>query len=198
VGCLTRHACGVRLRISSGRSLLASTGVQSIPAQRGAVLHFRLFARGRRMLDRAAHRRLRVRVSVQSHSGLRATRRITLIPYSAGGADPHQGGYVTPSVQIARTTAFVSSTGAGSILAACYAPASCRLGLKLSTRSGDVIARTRPEFLGAQELGLIRFQLSPAGRRALARAPGNQLAARVRLTNGRHTATALIDLIGYR
>jgi hypothetical protein len=197
VGCLVPHGCSVRLTISSGRSVLARTGAQSIPAQQGALLQFRLSASGRRMLDQAAGRRLQVRVSVRSYSGLHASRRMTLIAYSASRDASPQSAYLTPSVQVARTTAFVSR-GAGDILAACYAPASCQIGVKLTTTRGTVIARTRPQFLGAEELGPIRFQLNAAGRRALARASGNRLATWLSLTNNSDSATVVIHLVGYR
>jgi hypothetical protein len=48
------------------------------------------------------------------------------------------------------------------------------------------------------ECGYVRFQLTPAGKSMLARAPGNQLAARVTLATGRRAASGHVALVGYQ
>ncbi|MFL5821880.1 MAG: arylsulfotransferase family protein [Solirubrobacteraceae bacterium] len=196
VGCLRRRPCRVTLTISSGGSALGGAGSQSVPAESGGLIAFKLSSPGRRMLQRAAGHRLRVQATVRA-SELHATTNITLIPYSVSGTAPPQSVLQSPSVQIARTVVFVSPHGAGSILAACYAPLSCHIKAGI-TAGGAVIATRSAESLGAGELGPIQFRLTPTGRAALARATGNQLAAQVTLSNGRDTATGHIVVIGYR
>jgi hypothetical protein len=60
------------------------------------------------------------------------------------------------------------------------------------------IARTGPEFVGAKQLGYLSFSLTPAGRAMLARAPGNQLGARITVTNGHDSASGAIALVRFR
>jgi hypothetical protein len=49
--------------------------------------------------------------------------------------------------------------------------------------------------LGANEAGYVRFVLTSAGRRLLARAPGNQLGARLAMTDATSGATASAQLV---
>jgi hypothetical protein len=177
--------------------VLSSTGTQPIPKQSGALARFQLSARGRRMLASASHHRLRVQVSAREASGMRATTTITLIPYSIQGSPPPQSVTLSPTVQIAGTTAFVSSSGRGGIVAACYAVRWCHLRAVISSH-GKVLAVSGRESLGAYELGSIAFRLTAAGQAALAGASGNQLAARARLQAGDADAVGQIDLVGYR
>ena len=103
----------------------------------------------------------------------------------------------SPTIQIVGTTDFASRTGQGSILAACYAPAPCRVRVAISV-GGAPIAKPKRESLGADELGYLNFQLNPAGRAMLNHAPGNQLGVQVRLSRGRDVATGQIALVRYR
>jgi hypothetical protein len=94
-------------------------------------------------------------------------------------------------------TDFVSSQGTGGILAGCQAPVSaCQVTSTVSV-GRTVIARTGREYLDAGDLGYLLFSLTPSGRSMLAHAPGNQLAAQVRITDGRATATGQIALVGF-
>ena len=83
------------------------------------------------------------------------------------------------------------------VAAACYGPTPCHPQATI-TSGGTVIATTKPEHVGAEELANIYFKLSSAGKAMLRHASGNQLGAAVKLTNGSDTATGQIALVGYR
>ena len=197
VGCLSSRPCHVKLTISSGHSVLGRGPAHLIAGGQGGLVPFTLSASGRRMLIRSANRRLPVRVSVHTASGRHASTRLILVPYSAAGPSSSPSPSQSPTVQLIGSANFVSSSGTGGVLAACYAPVSCHIRATLSY-AGTVIARTKAESLGARELGRIGFQLSRRGRAAVAGASGNRLPVQVTLANGHDVAEGQIDLIGYR
>jgi hypothetical protein len=94
-------------------------------------------------------------------------------------------------------TDFVSAGGVGGILAACAQNVPCHVKTTVSV-GNTVIASTGSEFLGANEVGYLTFGLTKAGAAMLARAPGNQLGATVRITNGSTTATGQLALVRFR
>ncbi|MFL5823064.1 MAG: arylsulfotransferase family protein [Solirubrobacteraceae bacterium] len=198
VGCFTGHNCTVTLTLTSGRSVVAQARSESIHAGRGASVPFTLSAAGRRQLSHSSHHRLEVAATVQDSSGVRATKSVTLIPFSVSGPAPPQHANQTPIVQLASTRVFVSSGGRAGITSGCYGPSPCHIRATISS-GGVVIGTTsKSQHLGANELGNVYLELNATGRTMLRAATGNQLGAQVKLTDGNATATGDIDLISYR
>jgi hypothetical protein len=195
VECLTGIPCSVRLTISSGRTVIARTGPESIRTA-GGLVYFALTRAGRARLA-AAGSRLPVTVRASDASGATATARLTLVPFSVSGNGPHRALSQSPTLKIIGLTDFVSRRGVGGILAGCFDVTQCYPSATI-TAQGATIATTGNEFLGANELGYMIFTLTPAGRALLEHARGNQLAARVTLTSGTATATAGIVLVRFR
>jgi hypothetical protein len=197
VGCFTGHPCTITTTIASGRTVLARTGPEHLPSGGAGILYFRLSPAARGALARARGRRLPVQATIQDASGARASATLNLIPFYAAGGGPRRSLAQSSALQIVGATDFVNAGGTGGILARCAAPVSpCHVTSTVSV-GGTVIARTGPENLGAGDLGYLIFSLTSAGRSMLAHAPGNQLAAQVRITDGSATATGQIALIGF-
>ena len=96
-------------------------------------------------------------------------------------------------------TDFVYRNAVGGILASCPATVPC--DVTTTIKSGRrTIATAGPQFLGSNELGYLTFKLTPAGRRLMAHARGNVLAASVTLNDATSSAVASahIALVGYR
>ena len=198
VGCFTRQACHISMQVSSGSTVLARVA-HAVARGTGALLYFRLSAAGVSKLAQASGHRLPVTVAVHdSTSGVSATRTITLIPYSIAGASPAHGASQSSTLQLLQRPGFVSSSsGEGQILAACYASTPCQASTTVSA-NGAQIASTAPERLGVDELGLLYFKLSAAGRSMLQNASGNQLPVQITLSDGADTATGNLALVSYR
>jgi hypothetical protein len=60
-----------------------------------------------------------------------------------------------------------------------------------------VIAQTRPEYLGANELSYLAFALTARGRTLLRNARGNQLGAQLTLTDAGASTTTRIVLVRF-
>jgi hypothetical protein len=193
-GCFTGKPCRVATTITAGRSVIARTGPQSIPAGGAGVLHYALSSGGRAMLARAAGHRLSVRVALRDASGITAANTLSLARFSTRGHGPrrslHQGG----PLRVVGTTHFVSGGSQGGILAGCFNSTPCRVTTTIVARH-TVIARTGGEFLGAHELGYLTFKLTARGRALLAGASGNQLGVHLTLTAGTASAGGDIALV---
>lgn len=200
VGCFTGQQCRLNLTVSSGSQVLARSGPHPVSPGTGTLMPFRLGANALRRLESSSGHRLTVQVSLHDSSSRAGARvSLTLIPYSTSGASPAGSASQSPTIQLARTTGFVSSsTGVGQILGACYASSRACQPKATITSSGRVIAATGAEHLGAEELGEIYFTLSATGRRMLAHARGNELPAQITLKDGSNTASGEIALVGYR
>ncbi len=198
IGCFTRQSCHVSVRISSGSTVLARAA-HPVARGTGALIYFKLSAAGVSKLAQAKDQRLPVTVAVHdSASGVSASRNITLISYSISGANPGHSASESPTIQLLQRPGFVlSSNGDGQILAACYASAPCQVTATVSAQ-GTQIARSTPEHLGVNELGVLYFKLSEAGRSMLAHASGNQLPVKITISDGADTATGDLALVGYR
>jgi Arylsulfotransferase (ASST) len=198
VGCFTRQACHVSLRVSSGKTVLARVA-HPVARGTGALLYFKLSAAGIGRLAHATNHRLPVTISVHdSVSGSGATRNITLIPYSIAGAGPGHSASQSPTVQLLQRPGFVSSgNGEGQLLAACYASRPCQVTATISA-NGKRVAHTAPEHLGVNEIGVLYFKMSADGRSMLRHASGNQLPAQITLSDGADTATGNLALVSYR
>jgi Arylsulfotransferase (ASST) len=197
VGCFTRQTCHMSVTVSSGNTVLARVA-HPVARGTGALLYYKLSGAGISRLAHASNHRLPVTVAVHdSASGLGATRSLTLIPYSIAGTSARSASQ-SPSLQLLQRPGFVSSSGGiGQILAACYAPGPCKITTTVSA-GGKRIAHTGGEYLGADELGILSFKLSSAGRSMLRHASGNQLPAQIRLNDGSDTATGQLPLVSYR
>ena len=196
-GCFTNHPCHIKTTLRAGRTVVARTGSEYLARNSGGLVYFRLSPAGRRLLARARNRRLAVRVTARDVSGASASVALNLVSFYTDGAGPHRTLASTPSLRIVGLTDFVSRGWVGGILSGCMGSTPCHATMTLSV-GHTVIAHTGSEFLGADELGYLTFTLTPAGHALLARAPGNQLAARLAIRAGKSTASATIALVGFR
>jgi outer membrane protein assembly factor BamB len=196
VGCLTRQTCHLSVRIASGGTVLAQTS-GPVSRGRGRPLHFKLSHAGRSKL-RQARGRLAVTVTVRDSISKRtASRRMALIPYSISGPSQARTFSQSPTLQLIEDSGFVAShTGSGQVMAGCYGASPCRVRVTVEA-GGRRIARSKLQYLGLNELGAVHFSLSPAGRRMLQHARGNQLPARITLTDANASAVGHTTLVGY-
>jgi hypothetical protein len=195
VGCFTGAACHVRVTVSAGRALIAASRPQRLGAG-GGLVGFMPSAAGRRLLDAGRNRRLAVTITVLDSSGVKASRRMTLVAFSDGGRAPARSSSPAAAVRAVGGTDFVSSAGTGGILAACTQPAPCAVSAQLSF-GRTTIASTGREWIGAHQLSYVIFHLSGRGRALMAAAAGNQLPVSVVLSDAGALARARIALVGF-
>jgi hypothetical protein len=196
VGCFNTVACHVTTTITAGRTTIAATGSEHVAAG-GGVTYFALSPSARKLVTKARHHRLAVKITVRDISGASVTRGLTLVPFATSGSSPRRSIRQAATLRFVGATDFVARAGVGGILAACYATFPCHPSTTISVR-GTVIARTTPEFLGVNELGYLIFRLTGAGRSLLAHARGNQLGATVTLNDGGTIARGRIVLAAFR
>ena len=198
MACFTLHAkrCAVTVTIKAGDTVLTQTSRLSLPAGRSGLLTFLLTSAGRSMLASAHHHRFAVQVTAQESGGDSAIRHLELVQYTTSGAGPPLTTTPSPTIQLLGSTDFATESGAGSIVSVCYAAIRCYVRGSLSAQ-GKQIATIAERPLGANEVGYLPFQLTPAGKAKLARAAGNQLAVQVTLSNGSDVATGQIALVRY-
>jgi hypothetical protein len=198
VGCYSSRACHVKATVTAGRSVLARGGRQHLAAGRGGVLFFRLSSSGRRDLARTRGNRLRVRVSVSDSSGARAaSSTLNLIDFHTTGAGPRRAYHQSTDLQVISGTDFVSSRVASGILAQCQSNSPCHTTVTIS-EGKRTIAHSKPEWLGAHQMGYIQFSLSAAGRSLVSPRRSNQLPVTVKLSDGRASASATLALVSFR
>jgi glycoside hydrolase-like protein len=191
VSCFQISACQVTMTIAT-TTTLARTATQRIPAG-GGLAYFRLSPSGHALVAEAGHRRLPVTVTVRTSTGKTATRRVNLVPYTTSGPSPQRRIGASTVVRILSATEFLSNGWSGGMLASCLTAIPCSATTTISA-GGQVIARTGAESLGASAIGYLRFRLTAAGHRMLARSRGNQLSTRVDITSAGTTASAAIVL----
>lgn len=92
---------------------------------------------------------------------------------------------------------FVSGSGMGGLAASCFASHPCHVSTTVSA-GRTVIARSGSEYIAKNSSGVLFFQLSPAGRRMLARARSRRLPVTLSEhdTSGT-TATAHVTLVPF-
>lgn len=170
-----------------------------MPRGTGRLIEFKLSSAGVSELRRAAHHRLTVTVNVHdSASGKSAVRRLTLIPYSITGKGSTNPVVQGSGLQFLQGVGFVSSaTGKAQFLIGCFAASPCRITTTVFA-NGHQIARSTPQYVGVDEVGVVHFKLSPAGRKMLAHARGNQLPVQIRLRDPAGNAAGRISLVAYR
>jgi Domain of unknown function (DUF1906) len=180
-GCYIGTACSVVTTIKDGRSTIASTSAESFRANSSGTIRFHLTSGGRSKLLSARDGRLAVTVRMKDASGRAVSVGIDLVPYSANSV-AHTGQIArSASVRVVDLNAFVSSGGAGSVLAGCRTVAPCHVTTTVSL-GRTVIARPRAGVIGAHEFGYLNISLTSQGRALLARAKGT-LAVRVQVAH---------------
>lgn len=195
--CTSAKMCHVAITITAGRTVIARTGSERIPARGSGLVYFSLTGTGRSRLAHARRHRLLVRLSGRdSASGLSLGRFMTLVSFSTGRGGPPRSASQSASLRILGLTDFVSAGGVGGILAQCLASTPCHTKTTVSVGS-TVIASTGPELLGGRDVGYLIFTLTSAGRSLLAHARGNQLGASLTITDGGATARGSISLVRF-
>jgi hypothetical protein len=198
VGCFTGARCRITTTMSAGGRLIARTGGEIVRAGTARILHFTLTSYGRQRLVRSG--RLAVRVVATDASGVAGATQVNLIRFAVSGRGPVRSVSNAPALQVLGATDFVFRRRTGGILTGCFtAAAPCELSLQLRSGRTLVGASTASQTLGANEAGYARFALTAAGRRLLARARGNQLGARLSMTDATTgtTVSAQLILINY-
>lgn len=196
-GCFAPKPCRIVTTVRSGRAVLARTAPETIGANSSSVLFFQLSQQGSRLLARARNHRLAVTLTARDTvSHATAFMRMTLVPFRTSGPGPKRTSSHHGPLALLGTTDFVSDQGFGGILTSCASQTPCPARLRLSVGS-TVIARTSSEFEGGNQASYFSFQLTAAGRRMLAHAPGNQLATNVSLTGAGFSAGGTVVLIGF-
>ncbi len=196
VGCYTGHTCHLTMRISSDGSVLAQQASHPLPSGRTTLIEYGLSPTAINRLNAAPGHRLSVQVSLTDSSGAAATVNMNLIAYSVGPAAVHRSVSEHNSLQIVQNTGWVSPTGTGHILVACYAATPCYVNATVQAQ-GREIAQEKNQYLGVNEAAFIAFKLNAAGRSMLRSAPGNQLPSQITLTSGQVKATGQIPLVRY-
>jgi hypothetical protein len=195
VGCYSTAACNVSVTATSGGNVVAHSGGEPLAAGTGGLVWFRLSPGARAALSR--NHRLTVSLSVKDGAGARsASASILLIAFSTSGSGPSRSFTQSAALQLVSGSDFVTPGGFGSTLAQCTASVPCRVTTTVTSGS-TVIAATKPEYIGARQLGFLRFQLSAAGRALLARASGNQLPVTVAVSGQGITAGARSALVAF-
>jgi hypothetical protein len=195
VRCFPISGCAVTMTIATAATRVP-TRAQRVRAG-GGLAYFSLPAAAHAEVAQASHHRLPVTVTVRTSTGRTATRRLTLVPYTTSGRAPRRQIGSSSAVRILSATGFVANAWSGGILAACLSATPCSATTTIVV-AGQVVARTRAEPLGANEVGYLRFGLTATGHNLLERSRGNQLSARVTIMAAGTTASATIVLSRFR
>jgi Arylsulfotransferase (ASST) len=193
--CYEPRPCHITTTIYAGRTVIGRTGPESLAANGGGILYFRLSSSGVSMLQHNG--RVHVHVVVKDVSGTTNGTNMTLVPFYTSGSGPKRSVTNSSNLGIVGETDFVSSGGVGGILAGCFQPTACHVSATISA-GGTVISRTGSEYIGPYQLGYVIFNLTSQGKSILARTAGNQLATSVALSaGGSATASANIALVRF-
>ena len=193
VGCFSAQACKVSATITTGRTVIARTGSETVKANSGGSVFFALSGTGRSLLARASGHQLDVNVALRSTDGAATSANVTLASFGASGRPPATSLKPAGSIAILDRTAFVNHAGVGSLFVSCPSQNACQA--VTTVKSGNtVLAKTGAEFVGAQDLGLVFFKLSGAALAQLNRTHGNQLPVQVAVVNGSDVASGQITL----
>jgi hypothetical protein len=101
-----------------------------------------------------------------------------------------------PHVAIYGNSAFVSGSGGGALPVGCFAPKPCRIVATVSNGT-TVLARSGAQSIGANQTGLVYYQLSGGARSALAKAHHMSVTTSVLDQVSHTTATVPDTLIAY-
>ncbi len=178
VACMNGTPCKVQASIYRGSGRFASAAPESV-SRHGGIVHIAVGPQLRRALLNAANHELPVRLSLVNGTGVKTKATVNLIAYNATGQPPRTSPGASADLQILATTGFVSNGWVGEIPVVCTANVSCKTAMRVTTRSGQLIALGRTPTLGAGEIAELHFQMTRRGNTLLRAGKGNQLAARV-------------------
>jgi hypothetical protein len=122
-----------------------------------------------------------VNVKVRSTSGPSTTRKLTLSLFTAGNPSPARSAGESSQLKLIGTTEFVSHGWSGGVLAECIGATPCVATTSLMA-GRTTVAKTKPQTLGAGELGYLNFSMTSAGHQLLTRTKGNQLGVTATIT----------------
>jgi hypothetical protein len=211
VGCYVLGGCNVVTTLTAGSTVVAQTGADPIGAGSGGIAFFKLSSAGRKLLTEAASRRLAVRVTETDNSGATggagagtggqptvapAWATLELVPYTTSGPAAAHSLTDAPAVRVVSGTEFVYVDSVGGVLTDCMATIPCNVTTKL-WHGHTTLAQTGEQQIGAGELGYISFKLTPAGRKLLQTASGNQLTAHLLMTDDGAGSGGQVVLVGY-
>ncbi len=173
VGCVGVSSCAVTTTISSGRTTFATTKREFIPAG-GGLAYFELTGAAQTALAKAHNHQLTVNVKVRVASGPSATRKLVLSSFTTSNPSPARSAGQSSQLKLIGTTEFVSHGWVGGVLAECVGTTPCQATTTL-VAGRTTVARTKPQTLGAGELGYLSFTLTSAGHKLLTKTKTNQL-----------------------
>jgi hypothetical protein len=180
VGCVGMSSCAVTTTISSGRTTFATTKREFIP-RGGGLAYFKLSSAAQKALAKAHNRQMAVNVKVRSTSGPSTTRKLTLSLFTARNPSPARSAGESSQLKLIGTTEFVSHGWSGGVLAECIGITPCVATTTLMA-GRTVVAKTKPQTLGAGELGYLNFSMTSAGHQLLTRTKSNQLGVTATIT----------------
>ena len=180
VACLGISPCAVTTTVSAGRTTYATTKREFIPAG-GGLAYFKLSPTAQSALAKAHGHQVAVNVKVRSTSGRSTTRKLTLASFTTSNPGPARSAGQSSQLKLIGTMEFVSHGWVGGILAECVATTPCQATTTLMA-GHTTVATTKPQTLGAGELGYLSFTLTSAGHRLLAKTRTNQLGVTATIT----------------
>jgi hypothetical protein len=196
VACFADADCQLSGSLSAGHTKIGYVRKQTVPANGGGGIAFRLTPHGRGLLAAASSRRLKVTAGLRNTDGAAAFGHVWLMPYRTSGARITHTFQESASVRILSGTAFVSRSGAGGIFAQCLIATPCQVNLVLRA-GGTVIARASDQSIAAQDCAIIFFRLTARGAQMLRQNHRHELPAQLSISQGDQAATAQISLVSY-
>ncbi|HLI58375.1 MAG TPA: DUF1906 domain-containing protein [Solirubrobacteraceae bacterium] len=183
VACFAISGCRISTTVWLGRRLLVRTSGARVAAG-GGIDHFPVSPAVHRLVSRAGNRGLPTTIVVRTTTGRSTKAAIRLVRFTTSGRGPRRRALSSSAgaMRILGGTMFVSHGWTGGVLVACPQPTPCTATPIVRVR-GHVVAISRAQTIGPEELGYLSFQMTGAGHRMLMRAPGNQLGATISVTS---------------
>ena len=178
VACMNALPCKVQTVVYSGKRRIAGAAFESV-SRHGGFVHLALGKRVNAMVADSPKHQLPVTVTVTNGAGASTKTSVTLISYRTSGKTPYTSPGSSTTLQVLGDTELVSNGWVGEVLVACTAGVTCKIALRVSTPSGQVIARGKTPTIGAGEISELHFQMTAKGHALLRASSGNQLDARV-------------------
>jgi len=178
VACMNAAPCKVQTVVYTGKRRIANAAFEYV-SRHGGIVHLALGKRVNAMVAGSPKHQLPVNVTVTNGAGASTKTSLTLIAYTTSGPAPYTSPGSGTTLQVLGDTELVSSGWVGEVLVACTAGVPCKTALRVSTPSGQVIARGKTPTIGAGEISELHFQMTARGHALLRASRGNQLDARV-------------------